>query len=291
MQEKTFTLLSLPTVKSTQQVIRKFPFPIDLIKGKYRDIEIIFHNSAVKVLHQGTDVRDFSFVWLTSGWDQRDSAYAISLYLNHTQTPHSHAEKNSSKITDYMAFAINDLPTPDTLFINCTDIKKNIPLLREICGFPLIVKDIRGCQGKLSALVKDETELLEKMHDLPKSKKFLFQRYIANEYDWGIMVANGVVVAGEKSYPCQGEFRNNTCNGARECFVAVPEIPEEIKEIAIRASQVLGLSWSRSDIIIDKLTGRPYLLEVNRFPGITSESNEVTGAYAFLSAQIALINA
>ncbi|MEF3692385.1 MAG: hypothetical protein V3574_05015 [Candidatus Moraniibacteriota bacterium] len=291
MQKKPFTLLSLPTVKNTQQVIKKFPFPTELTKGKYRDIKIIFCNSTIKVLHRGVDVRNFSFVWLTSGWDQRDSAYAISLYLDYTQTPHARAEKNSSKVTDCMVFAINGLPAPDTLFINSATIEKNISLLKEVCGFPLIIKDIRGCQGKDSALVKDETELLEKVSRLPKSKKFLFQRFIANEYDWGIMVANGVVVAGEKSYPCQGEFRNNTCNGAEECFVPVKDIPLEIKDIAIKASGLLGLSWSRADIIIDKISGRPYLLEVNRFPGITSKSHEVTGAYAFLSSQIDLINA
>jgi hypothetical protein len=286
MQKKPFTLLSLPTVKNTSQIIKKFPFPIELTKGKYRDIEIIFHNSTVKIIHHDSDIRDFSFVWLASGWNQRDIAYAISLYLQSTQTAHSYAEKNSSKVTDCMVFAINNLPMPDTVFINKKNIEKNIPLLKEICGFPLIIKDIRGCQGKHSAFASSEDELLEKIKALPKGKNFLFQRFIGNEYDWGVMVANGVVVAGEKSYPCKGEFRNNTCNGAAECFVAVKNIPEEIKTMAIKASGLLGLSWSRADIIIDKVTGKPYLLEVNRFPGITSDSHEVTGAYTFLASHI-----
>lgn len=279
-------MLSLPTVQNTSQIIKKFPFPIELTKGKYRDIEIIIHNSLVKIIHRGVNIKDFSFIWLASGWNQRDTAYAISLYLQFTKTPHSYAEKNSSKVTDCMVFAINNLPMPDTVFIDRKNIVKNIPLLKEVCGFPLIIKDIRGCQGKHSAFATNETELLEKIELLPKSKNFLFQRFIANEYDWGIMIANGVVVAGEKSYPREGEFRNNTANGAEELFVDVDEIPEEIKEMAITASGLLGLSWSRADIIIDKITGKPYLLEVNRFPGITSGSNEVTGAYTFLASHI-----
>lgn len=287
MQKKLFTILSLPTVKNTSQIIKKFSFPIELTKGKYRDIEIIFHNSIAHIIHKGTNIKDFSFVWLTSGWNQRDTAYAISLYLQSTKTPHSYAEKNSSKVTDCMVFAINNIPMPDTIFIDRKNIEKSIPLLKEVCGFPLIIKDIRGCQGKHSAYANNEVELLEKMKKLPKSKNFLFQRFITNEYDWGIMIANGVVVAGEKSYPCEGEFRNNTCNGAEECFVTVKDIPQEIKNIAIKASGILGLSWSRADIIIDKTTQKPYLLEVNRFPGITSQSNEVTGAYTFLASHIA----
>lgn len=287
MQKKPFTMLSLPTVKNTSQIIKKFSFPIELTKGKYRDIEIIFHNSITKIIHKEINIKDFSFVWLASGWNQRDIAYSISLYLQSTKTPHSYAEKNSSKVTDCMVFAINNLPMPNTVFIDRKNIEKNIPLLKEVCGFPLIIKDIRGCQGKHSAYANNEAELLEKMKELPKSKNFLFQRFIANEYDWGIMIANGVVVAGEKSYPCEGEFRNNTCNGAEECFVAIENIPQEIKDMAVRASGLLGLSWSRADIIIDKTTQKPYLLEVNRFPGITSQSNEVNGAYTFLASHIA----
>jgi hypothetical protein len=40
------------------------------------------------------------------------------------------------------------------------------------------------------------------------------------------------------------------------------------------------------DIIVDKNTKEPYLLEVNRFPGITSKTTEVDGGYKFLSSQI-----
>lgn len=286
MQKKPFTMLSLPTVQNTSQIVKKFPFPIELTKGKYKDIEIIIRNSAAKIIHQNIDIKDFSFVWLSSGWNKRDIAYAISLYLQSFKTPHSYAEKNSSKVTDCMVFAINGLPMPDTLFISRKNIEKNIPLLKEVCGFPLIIKDIRGCRGKHSAYATNEIELLEKIEMLPKSKDFLFQRFIANEYDWGIMIANGVVVAGEKSYPREGEFLNNSANGARELFVDVAKIPQEIKEIAIKANNLLGLSWSRADIIIDKITKKPYLLEVNRFPGITSGSNEVTGAYTFLASHI-----
>ncbi len=286
MSEKIFTLLSIPTVKNTQQVVKKFPFPINLTRGAYRDIEIIIYKGDVQIFHKGVNTSDFSFVWLSSGWTQRDLAYALNLYFNYTNTPHSYVEKSTSKVTDCVVFGLNDLPMPDTVFVSRANVEQNIPLIKRVCGFPLIVKDIRGSQGKDSVYIATELELMEKMTHLPKSKKFLFQRFIPNDYDWGIMIANGVVVAGEKSYPTNGEFRNNTCNGAAECFVDIAEIPDEIKNIAIKASGLLGLSWSRADIIINKQTGLPYLLEVNRFPGITSKSNEVQGAYTFLASHI-----
>ncbi|OGI22140.1 MAG: hypothetical protein A2808_03910 [Candidatus Moranbacteria bacterium RIFCSPHIGHO2_01_FULL_55_24] len=286
MPEKPFTLLSLPALKSTPQAIKKFPFPIDFTAGKYPDLELAFHKGAVQALHRGIDIREFSFVWLTSGWNYRDIAYALHLYLESAGTPHSYVEKSPSKVTDCMVFALNGLPIPDTVFVSRSNVEKSMGLIKKTCGYPLIIKDIRGARGKHSEFVASESDLLEKMAGLPKNKSFLFQRYIPNEYDWGIMVVNGVVVAGEKSYHSDGEFRNNACNGADEQFVDLIDIPKEIKDMAVKASGHLGLSWSRADIIIDKQTGLPYLLEVNRYPGITAGSSEVQGAYTFLASHI-----
>lgn len=276
----------LPAVKGTLEVVQKFPFEIHFTKGTYRDIAFVFHKKTVTVFHRGIDLRSFSFVWLSSNWETRDLAYAVHLYLISVKTPHSYVEEGSSKITDCMFFGLHNLPMPDTVFVNRSQILKNLSLIKDVCGYPLIIKDIKGAQGKYSEFVTSELELLEKISLLPKDRKFLFQRYIPNEYDWGIMMANGEVVAGEKSYPLDGEFRNNSCNGAKEHFIEISAIPRKIKEIALATNNLLGLSWCRVDIIVDKKTNLPYLLEINRFPGITSASNEVLGAYTFLASHI-----
>jgi glutathione synthase/RimK-type ligase-like ATP-grasp enzyme len=286
MQKKIFKLLVLPSVLNMQQVVDRFSFPIALTKGRYKNLEIIFQNGKVAITHKGVDIREFSFVWLCSSWSSRDLAYAIQLYLEQYQVPHTHVEKGTSKITDHMFFALKGIPTPSTLFVGNEEVEKKLLQIQKICGYPLVIKDIRGSRGTHSVKVATKKELLRKIKDLPGHKKFIFQKYIPNEYDWGIMVANGVVVSGEKSYPCKGEFRNNTCNGAEEIFVDPIKIPKHIKQIAINTSNALGLSWSRSDIIIDKNTQKPFVLEVNRLPGITSKTSEVESAYIFLSSQI-----
>ena len=287
MIKKPFTLITLPSAGNIEQILKSFSFPIESTRGNYKKLELSFCNGLVEVLHGGMALKNFSFVWLSSGWGQRDIAYALRLYFESTGTPHSYVEKNTSKITDCMVFTLSGLPIPDGVFLSRSNIEQNLPLIKKVCGYPLIVKDIRGAKGTDSKYIAQEKELLGIMETLPKNKKFIFQKYIPNDYDWGIMVANGIVVSGEKSYPSDGEFRNNTCNGARECFIDVADIPQTIKDIAIKASELLGLSWSRSDIIINKLTGMPYLLEVNRYPGITSGSDEATGAHTFLASHIA----
>ncbi|MDZ7612111.1 MAG: hypothetical protein U5L10_05085 [Candidatus Moranbacteria bacterium] len=286
MPQEKFKLLALPSFKNVAQAIKKFPFAIELTNGKFNDLEFIFQKGRIAILREGVDLKEFSFVWLSSAWTSRDLAYAVRLYLKNSGTPHSYVEKGTSKITDQMIYSLNSIRTPDTLFIGRNTVEKNFSLINKICGYPVIVKDTKGSRGHHSIIINSEDELLEKIKQLPKHKKYLFQRYIPNEYDWGILVANGKVVSGEKSYSCDGEFRNNTCNGAKEVFVDPCDIPEQVKQMALKTSKVLGLFWSRSDIIIDKNTQIPYLMEINRRPGITSESTEVSGAYAFLSSQI-----
>lgn len=289
MTPKKLKLLVLPSVSNMDQVVKKISLPVDLTKGRFRNIEFIFKDNQVSVLHKNIDLKNFSFVWLCSSWGSRDLAYAVQLYLDFHKIPHTHVEKGTSKLTDQMALSLENIPAPDTLFFGHKNARKSLSQIQKVCGYPLIIKDIRGSRGAHSLIINSEAELLEKITALPRHKSFIFQKYIANEYDWGIMVANGVVVSGEKSYPCQGEFRNNTCNGAQEVFVDPLDIPQAIKEIAIKNSVLLNLSWSRSDIIIDKNTQRPYVLEVNRLPGISAKTSEVEGAYKFLSSQIELI--
>jgi glutathione synthase/RimK-type ligase-like ATP-grasp enzyme len=286
MTKKCFSLLCLPATKSTRQVVKKFPFPIHLTEGTYLDVALVFYKGAVRVLRRDVDVSDFSFVWLASDWNSRDVAYALRLYFESTDTPHSYVEKSPSKVTDYMNFALNNLLIPDTVFVSRTNLEKSLPRIKKVCGYPLVIKDVKGSKGKHSQYVASEADLLKKMKDLPKSKKFLFQRYISSEFDWGVMVANGIVVAGEKTYPSGGESGNTIFTRPEEHFIDVADIPMDIKDMAIKASGLLNLSWSRVDIIIDKNTGLPYLLEVNRYPGITSGSSEVAGAYTFLASHI-----
>ncbi len=269
-----------------QQVIDRFSFPVNLTKGRFKELEIVFQNGEASVLYKGIDIKEFSFIWLCSSWRTRDLAYAIHLYLEHYGIPHTPVEKGTSKLTDHMFFSLNKIHTPSTLFLGSKKIEKFLSQIKSVCGYPLIIKDVKGSRGTDTVKVKTEAELLTKMKELPKHKKYLFQQYIPNEYDWGIMVANGKAVSGEKSYSCEGEFKNNACNGATEIFIDQLKIPEKIKNTAVRASLALNLSWSRADIIINKETERYTVLEVNRLPGITSKTSEVDGAFAFLLSQI-----
>jgi D-alanine-D-alanine ligase len=52
-----------------------------------------------------------------------------------------------------------------------------------------------------------------------------------------------------------------------------PEVNAAVQELALAAYKALGcLTWGRADVMLDQKTGKPYLLEMNTSPGMTSHS-------------------
>lgn len=52
-----------------------------------------------------------------------------------------------------------------------------------------------------------------------------------------------------------------------------PELNKAVQDLALAAYQALGCrTWGRADVMLDQKTGKPYLLEMNTSPGMTSHS-------------------
>jgi D-alanine-D-alanine ligase len=50
-------------------------------------------------------------------------------------------------------------------------------------------------------------------------------------------------------------------------------VNKAVQELALAAYRALGCkTWGRADVMLDQKTGKPYLLEMNTSPGMTSHS-------------------
>lgn len=288
LKNKQIELLVLPAVQNIGEITKDMN--IKVTKSYYSELEFIFKDNQVSILTEGRDINSFSAVWLSSYWPTRDLATAVKQYLDAYNIPTTYTESSTSKITDAMEFSLANILTPDTYYVKDSVALKHISDIEKICKYPMIMKTTKGFGGKNAELITSRKELKEAIENRDQKYKYMFQKYIDNNYDWGVMVVNGKIVSGERSYPKDGEFLNNCSAGATEIFTKIEDIPKEIQEIAYNGAKALGLSWSRADIVVEKTTNKPYLLEINRFPGITKDTTEVSGACEFITNHLAINN-
>lgn len=288
MQKGKRKVLILPAPEKAEESW-KYTKNIEVLRGKFKNIEFRFNDHLV-ILHKGIDLRKYDFIWLTSLFKSRGMSRAISIYLDHYQIPHTNIAygEGSSKLVDLTHFEINNLPIPHTFFQKKSGLLEKVDEIAKLCGFPLIIKAIKGSRGKNCFLINSKSKLIKKLNTLPKSASFVFQKFIPNDFDWGVIVANGEVVSAERSFRSKGKFRNNACHGAREEFENIENVDQIIKSIAIKACKILDLDWARADIVVDKNTNEPFLLEVNRFPGMTVGTTEEKAFHEYLEEKMNL---
>ena len=80
------------------------------------------------------------------------------------------------------------------------------------------------------------------------------------------------IVAPEGNYDYNNKYFTNTTQYLVPC--GLPEGEEAaIQALVLKAYRVLGCrGWARADVMIDARTRKPYLLEINTSPGMTSHS-------------------
>ncbi len=80
------------------------------------------------------------------------------------------------------------------------------------------------------------------------------------------------IVAPEGNYDYQNKYFTNTTRYLVPCGLPMGE-EQAIQELVLEAFNTLNCrGWARADVMIDKATRKPYLLEINTSPGMTSHS-------------------
>jgi len=137
-------------------------------------------------------------------------------------------------------------------------------------NFPIILKGSGGDRGT-RVFKADNLKQLEKLvRNLRKSetqegRRYLLQEYIENDGDFRVLVLGEKVLGVMKRASAKkGEFRNNYSAGGT---VVVADLPEEVKQLAVKAANVCGLSVAGVDVAFrDFDMKKPVIWEVNKGP-------------------------
>jgi hypothetical protein len=149
------------------------------------------------------------------------------------------------------------------------------------------MKLLSGTQGIGVSVVESYASLksvYQTIRKLDTSNEILIQEMIPSDFDLRIQVIikkidplnpkknNSFILGTMKRGAVKKDFRTNYSLGGS---VSKYKLSKELEEIAISAANAVGCHWCGVDIMIDKNTGKPYILEVNSSPGTEGISKAI----------------
>jgi D-alanine-D-alanine ligase len=187
------------------------------------------------------------------------------------------------KVMTKRVWIAEGLPTPRHVWLIPDDqSRERVIQVPDTIGLPLIVKPPR--EGSSIGITK--VSGYSQMQDAVKlatqyDADVLCEEFIDGEEVTCPVVGEGEnaralpvirIVAPEGSYDYQNKYFTDVVQ-----YLVPSGLPEaeerEIQRIVVQAYRVLGCrGWGRADLMIRKTDRKPYLLEINTSPGMTSHS-------------------
>lgn len=170
------------------------------------------------------------------------------------------------KMLTYLALAGIGIDLPDTtpgpLFYDAgmpVD-EQTLRTLEERYPYPMVVKQSYGSQGRNVYLVRDRTELLDKMTEL-RGSKYLIQRYVRTSVgeDLRVIVIGGRAIGG-MIRRSENDFRSNAALGGKTHSA---DVSEKSRLIAEKVATFLKLDYCGIDLLKDARGDYSIVCEVN----------------------------
>ncbi len=282
-QNSPFKVLVIASPKGVRNIQKKLLREnIEITPASLYDISVMLSTHGPQMWCKGRNITHYDFVWIQSAGMTKDIAYMLSLYLDSVGIPHTNPETEITKVVDLFQLSLNHVMIPKTYFCSKNELMLQLPYIAKTLGYPFLVKATVGWGGNDVHIINTAADFFAIVPDLPSHKKYTYQRFIPNKFDYRILVGNGIVLSGEKRVRKADLFRNNAALGADEVFLDIDKIPDTVKQLAVQVSAICKLSWAGVDIVTSENTGKHYVLEVNRRPGLTKRSSETVAAFTFL---------
>ncbi|WP_336000864.1 ATP-grasp domain-containing protein [Halorientalis halophila] len=186
------------------------------------------------------------------------------------------------------------VPVPDTVAVSNPADRSDLVAAFERFEPPVVVKPNSATRGVGVAKATDVdsflgiTDYLDLVHDYRATgdRSFLVQEYLPAARDYRVMVVDGEYAgAVERRLPDPaveaGQWKHNVHRGAEATGV---ELPTELRDLAERTAETLGIPWLGVDLLVTD--DRAVVTETNARPTIDSESKYGPAFYDDLAALI-----
>lgn len=226
----------------------------------------------------GKNLKELSALHIANWRINPEIAMAIVTYMQRHGIPVINPEIGRylpmTKLGEFVMMSNKNIPLPDSVFMRHKHITKAIKKNKLPFDFPFIAKSTNGSMGSNNWLIKSNEDLQNAMVEAPDSL-FVLQQFIPNDFDYRILVFGGVPrMVIKRSRVSNDTHVNNTSKGGDGTPVELKDMDPKVLDIAIKAAAAVGRTeLGGVDIVIDNITGKPYVLEVNKSPQIETGSN------------------
>lgn len=254
----------------------------------FSEISIELQEDSVNVLIGDSDIRNFNLVYFrgTIGFMGRIKTLALALdflKIKYIDAVWGKASVLGDKLTSLTRLALRGFPIIPSLFTSVEN-KKRITDFALKVGFPVIAKELTS-QRLEGVYVINGFEDLKKLPELKPNNRpaeYLFQKFIDIENEYRLVVlGDRIGVAHTKvkrSYT--GKKVRDLDDNSRIEFIDSGKLGE-LNKIAVKSAKTLNLEIAGVDMAIEKGTKKPWIVEVNRGPGICYDTNSSPELYAF----------
>jgi glutathione synthase/RimK-type ligase-like ATP-grasp enzyme len=249
---------------------------ITLYRGSLKDLRIEVIDNQLRITESltGRDLKSFDAVYFELWYKSPAQALAAAVYLNRHNTPFFSQEilhlTSLTKISDTAKLADGSVTLPQTFTSSRREAIQAFRKAKKPIKFPLIAKAADGYGGHDNYLVRDYAELREKLN-ANRDITFIIQEVIPNDCDYRCIVFGGQIrfVLERRRDAARDTHLNNTSAGAEGRQVPLETLTPEAQAMVLRAAHLVGRdSFAGVDLMLDKNTGQPYILEVNKTPQV-----------------------
>ncbi len=168
------------------------------------------------------------------------------------------------KLRSMQILSRHEIDIPATTFVReRTDIR---PAISRVGGAPVIIKTLEGTQG-IGVILAPDLKVAEAVIETlqASNQNVLIQRFVSESRgsDIRALVVGDRVVAAMRRSAAGDEFRSNVHRGGTTEAV---ELSPELREVALRSAQTLGLTVAGVDML--ESDDGPLVMEVNSTPGL-----------------------
>lgn len=243
----------------------------------YRDVVFTMGLVAPSVIANGSTLTSYDLVYIRDFHGYEPERNTIADYCQYAgirfvNTDTAQSQK-ISKLAQYMTFAFHGLSFPPSVYAGRSHLRA---AAEKTFSYPMVVKSILAKSGNDNHYVTSAEQFDEVLLGYPEVK-FIAQQAIPNDGDYRVIVMGDQATCVYRRLAQGGDHRNNISQGGDKQYMSLADVPAPITTLAIAASQAVGRDICGADIMINRETNEPVVLEANfnfgirAVPGVLSE--------------------